>query len=170
MLWSHAGWRICCHSLTHSSANQSLSASKLEKWGRRCQIRRRLSCTFFSICPFSQPDAGLQSLLRANSYVVVLLDVNLRGRSGLDVLPSIRAEWSRLPIIVLSMYPAEQYALRAFEVGASGYVAKDIDSKVLVLAISARPRPADATSWPSSPATRSPPSRAGSAARQTLAA
>lgn len=110
------------------------------------------------------------SLLRANSYVVVLLDVNLRGRSGLDVLPSIRAEWSRLPIIVLSMYPAEQYALRAFEVGASGYVAKDMDSKVLVLAISARPRPADATSWPSSPATRSPPSRAGSAARQTLAA
>ncbi|MCY1511358.1 Response regulator UvrY [compost metagenome] len=75
------------------------------------------------------------SLLRANSYDVVLLDVNLRGRSGLDVLPSIRAEWPRLPIIVLSMYPAEQYALRAFEVGASGYVAKDMDSKVLVLSI-----------------------------------
>jgi DNA-binding NarL/FixJ family response regulator len=75
------------------------------------------------------------SLLRNNSYDVVLLDVNLRGRSGLDVLPSICAEWPQLPVIVLSMYPAEQYALRAFEVGASGYVAKDMDSKRLVLAI-----------------------------------
>ncbi|KDS80139.1 two-component system response regulator [Bordetella bronchiseptica] len=74
-------------------------------------------------------------LLRAHSYDVVLLDVNLRGRSGLDVLPSIRAEWPRLPVIVLSMYPAEQYALRAFEVGASGYVAKDMDYKALTLAI-----------------------------------
>jgi len=72
-------------------------------------------------------------LLRAHSYDVVLLDVNLRGRSGLDVLPSIRAEWPRLPVIVLSMYPAEQYALRAFEVGASGYVAKDMDYKTLAI-------------------------------------
>jgi len=74
-------------------------------------------------------------LLRDNDYDVMLLDVNLRGRSGLDVLPSIRAEWPTLPVIMLSMYPAEQYALRAFELGASGYVAKDMDSKALTLAI-----------------------------------
>jgi len=74
-------------------------------------------------------------MLRAHDYDVVLLDVNLRGRSGLDMLPSIRAERPTLPVIMLSMYPAEQYALRAFELGASGYVAKDMDSKTLTLAI-----------------------------------
>jgi len=81
-------------------------------------------------------DAGdALRLLRHNEYDVVLLDVNLRGRSGLDVLPSMRAEFPTLPIILLSMYPAEQYALRAFELGASGYVAKDMDSSALTLAI-----------------------------------
>ena len=106
------------------------------------------------------------SLLRANSYDVVLLDVNLRGRSGLDVLPSIRAEWPRLPIIVLSMYPAEQYALRAFEVGASGHAAGDMDLVTGSSRQAARRRcrrgvRRTAASRPSSPATPSPPSRAG---------
>lgn len=74
-------------------------------------------------------------MLRALEIDVLLLDVNLRGRSGLDVLPSIRAEWPRLPIVMLSMYPAEQYALRAFELGASGYIAKDMEADDLVLCI-----------------------------------
>jgi len=74
-------------------------------------------------------------MLRSTPVDLLLLDVNLRGRSGLDVLPSIRAEWPQLPIVMLSMYPAEQYALRAFELGASGYIAKDMQAEDLVLCI-----------------------------------
>lgn len=73
--------------------------------------------------------------LRAETFDLVLLDINMRGRSGLDILPSIRGEWPSLPVIVLSMYPAEQYALRAFEAGASGYIAKDMDSTQLIVSI-----------------------------------
>ncbi len=73
--------------------------------------------------------------LRAETFDLVLLDINMRGRSGLDILPSIRSEWPSLPVIVLSMYPAEQYALRAFEAGASGYIAKDMDSTQLIVSI-----------------------------------
>lgn len=73
--------------------------------------------------------------LRADAFDLVLLDINMKGRSGLDLLPSIRGEWPSLPVIVLSMYPADQYALRAFEAGASGYIAKDMDSTQLIVSI-----------------------------------
>ncbi|CAG9247943.1 LuxR family transcriptional regulator [Paraburkholderia unamae] len=70
--------------------------------------------------------------LREQPVDVALLDVNMPGRSGLDMLPSLRAEWPAMPVIVLSMYPAEQYAMRAFQAGASGYVTKDMDAMELV--------------------------------------
>ena len=73
--------------------------------------------------------------LRASAFDLVLLDINMPGRSGLDVLPVIRAEWPALPVIVLSMYPTEQYVLRALDLGASGYVTKDMDSTELLESI-----------------------------------
>ncbi|MBN3827508.1 response regulator transcription factor [Burkholderia sp. Ac-20384] len=72
------------------------------------------------------------SCLRDHPVDVALLDVNMPGRSGIDMLPSLRAEWPEMPVIVLSMYPAEQYAMRAFHGGASGYVTKDMDAVALV--------------------------------------
>lgn len=70
--------------------------------------------------------------LRASEFDLVLLDINMTGRSGLDILPVIRAEWPSLPVIMLSMYPTEQYVLRALDLGASGYVTKDMDSTELL--------------------------------------
>lgn len=70
--------------------------------------------------------------VREQEFDVALLDVNMPGRSGLEMLPSLRAERPALPIVVLSMYPAEQYALRAFQAGASGYVTKDMDARELI--------------------------------------
>ncbi|MGF6781942.1 response regulator [Paraburkholderia sp. GAS334] len=70
--------------------------------------------------------------LREQPFDVALLDVNMPGRSGLEMLPSLRAERPTMPVVVLSMYPAEQYALRAFQAGASGYVTKDMDAIELV--------------------------------------
>ena len=74
-------------------------------------------------------------LRQAQQFDVVLLDINMEGRSGLDMLESVRAEFPKLPVLVLSMYPEEQYALTAIRAGANGYVSKDIDAPELIKAI-----------------------------------
>lgn len=73
--------------------------------------------------------------LRRETFDVVLLDVNMSGRSGLEAMQSIRAEFARLPVLLLSMYPAEQYAVVALRAGANGYLTKDVESEELVHAI-----------------------------------
>jgi len=76
-------------------------------------------------------------LLQAGSYSVVLLDINMPGRSGLETLKRIRASWPTQPVLMLSMYPEEQYALIALEGGANGYLSKDRDAGELLQAIRA---------------------------------
>lgn len=74
-------------------------------------------------------------LLRQERWSVVILDIDLPGRSGLDVLRQIKDERLSSSVIVFSMYPEEQFAVRALKAGASGYVAKDCASEQLVEAI-----------------------------------
>ena len=74
-------------------------------------------------------------LLRQERWNVVILDIDLPGRSGLDVLRQIKSEHLSSSVIVFSMYPEEQFAVRALKAGASGYVAKDSASEQLVEAI-----------------------------------
>lgn len=76
-------------------------------------------------------------LLQAGRYSVVLLDINMPGRSGLETLKRIRASWPEQPVLMLSMYPEEQYALIAIEGGANGYLSKDRDAAELLQAIRA---------------------------------
>lgn len=71
----------------------------------------------------------------AARFDVVLLDVAMPGRDGLDVLVQIRRELPRLPVLMLSTYPDDQYAARCFKLGASGYLNKAIDPDELVAAI-----------------------------------
>ncbi len=73
--------------------------------------------------------------VRNHAYDVVLLDINMEGRSGLDVLGTLRALPRCPPVLMLSMYPEQQYALVAVQAGASGYVAKDAEPSELVQAI-----------------------------------
>lgn len=73
--------------------------------------------------------------LRQRAFGLVLLDVNMSGRSGLDTLRRIHAEWPAQPVILLSMYPEEQYAPIALQAGAHGYLSKDRDAAELVAAI-----------------------------------
>lgn len=68
-------------------------------------------------------------------YDVVLLDIGMEGRSGLDVLASIRSSQPALPVLMLSMYPEEQYALVAIQGGANGYITKDAAPAELARAI-----------------------------------
>lgn len=72
---------------------------------------------------------------RAERWDLVILDINLAGASGLDVLKDLRAEHPRLPILMLSMYPEEQFALRVMRAGASGYLNKNQAARALVEAI-----------------------------------
>jgi DNA-binding NarL/FixJ family response regulator len=73
--------------------------------------------------------------VRAHAFDVVLLDINMEGRSGLDVMASLRATTGCPPVLILSMYPEEQYALVAVQAGANGYIGKDAEAAELVRAI-----------------------------------
>lgn len=66
---------------------------------------------------------------------VLVLDVELGGRSGIDVLGNIRAEFPSLPVLVLSMHDEEQFALLALRAGAAGYIQKDRTAEELVEAM-----------------------------------
>ncbi|MFQ5486223.1 MAG: response regulator [bacterium] len=63
-------------------------------------------------------------LISKNDYDVVLLDISLPGRSGLEIITQIKNEKPKLPILILSMHPEERYAVRAFKAGAAGYLTK----------------------------------------------
>jgi two-component system, NarL family, invasion response regulator UvrY len=72
---------------------------------------------------------------RANACDVLVLDINLPGRSGLDVLHALKDEGSTVKVLVVSMYPEDQYAIRALRAGAFGYVNKGGDPQLLVQAV-----------------------------------
>lgn len=77
----------------------------------------------------------LRALLRDKSCDVLVLDINLPGRSGLDVLHVLKEEGSTLRVLVVSMYPEDQYAMRALKAGASGYLNKGTDAAQIVAAV-----------------------------------
>jgi len=66
---------------------------------------------------------------------IVLLDINMPGRNGLDVLQDLKRLRPALPVVVLSAFPEKDYAIRAFQLGASGYVCKQSASSELLAAI-----------------------------------
>ena len=66
---------------------------------------------------------------------VVMLDISMPGRSGLDILKQLRSDYPKLPVLILSMYSEEQYAMRALRAGASGYLTKDSAPEELIDAI-----------------------------------
>ena len=73
--------------------------------------------------------------IKAKSFDLVLLDISLPGRSGLDVLKQLKCLRPGLPVLVLSMHPEEQYAIRSIRAGASGYLTKDSAPEELLKAI-----------------------------------
>jgi two-component system invasion response regulator UvrY len=77
----------------------------------------------------------LRTLMRDKSCDVLVLDINLPGRSGLDVLHVLKEEGSTLRVLVVSMYPEDQYAMRALKAGASGYLNKGSDAAQIVAAV-----------------------------------
>jgi two-component system invasion response regulator UvrY len=74
-------------------------------------------------------------LLANGEFDVVLLDINMPGISGLDVLSQIRARQPGLPVLVLSAHPEAEFAVRILKAGASGYMNKELAPEELVKAI-----------------------------------
>mgnify|MGYP002622514776 FL=1 len=74
-------------------------------------------------------------MAREQAWDVVLMDVSMPDRNGIDALKLIRKELPRLPVLILSMYPEEQYAVRALRAGAAGYLSKQSAPEQLVVAI-----------------------------------
>jgi DNA-binding NarL/FixJ family response regulator len=77
----------------------------------------------------------LRTLMRSRRCDVLVLDINMPGRSGLDVLQVLKDEGNAVRVLIVSMYPQDQYAIRALRAGASGYVHKGGDPQELVQAV-----------------------------------
>lgn len=84
-----------------------------------------------------EADDGVEALhlARQQEWNVFLLDVSMPNRNGIDTLKQLKKEFPKLPVLILSMHPEEQYAVRALKAGASGYLTKQSAPEQLVTAI-----------------------------------
>ena len=86
---------------------------------------------------FGEARSGAEALalVRKQHWDIAVLDISLGGRSGLEVLTEIKQLRPRMPVLILSMHAEEQYAVRAFKTGASGYINKASSGEELRQAI-----------------------------------
>jgi two-component system, NarL family, invasion response regulator UvrY len=75
------------------------------------------------------------ALLKRDTFDIILLDISLPGRNGLEVLQLVKEKWPSTKVLILSMQPQELFALRALKLGASGYLTKDAAMEELLTAV-----------------------------------
>ncbi|HUV69334.1 MAG TPA: response regulator transcription factor [Terracidiphilus sp.] len=85
---------------------------------------------------FSEAGNGDEVLgqLGKSTVALLVLDINMPGRSGVDVLRDVKHAYPRLPVIILSVHPEEQYAVRCLRAGAAAYISKESASEELAIA------------------------------------
>jgi len=83
----------------------------------------------------AQNSQEVVDLVREKSWDIVVLDITMPGRGGLDVLKELKNQYPKLPVLVLSMHPEDQYAVRVLKAGASGYLTKGSVREELIKAI-----------------------------------
>ncbi len=81
--------------------------------------------------------AEVRALIRTNPCDVLILDLNLQGRGGLEVLASLREDQSPIKVLIVSMFAEDQYAIRCLRAGADGYLNKAGDPAELIPAVRA---------------------------------
>lgn len=95
-------------------------------------IMKSLSDNFRAI-EFAEASNASEIMHHINNtkWDLVTLDINMPGRNGMDVLKDIKEIHPEIPVVIFSMYPEDQFAVRAIKAGASAYLTKDISSKNL---------------------------------------
>lgn len=73
--------------------------------------------------------------VRARDWSLLVLDISMPGRNGLEIIKLVKAERPKLPILIFSMHHEEQYAVRAIRAGAAGYLSKEGDTDLLLPAM-----------------------------------
>jgi two-component system, NarL family, invasion response regulator UvrY len=91
----------------------------------------------FSAAKVDEASTGNDTLdkCRENTYDVIILDISMPGKNGLEILKQLRAESIKNPVLILSMHSESQYAVRMLKAGASGYLTKETASEELVAAV-----------------------------------
>ncbi|HSZ86143.1 MAG TPA: response regulator transcription factor [Puia sp.] len=103
-------------------------------------VRRGLKQILLEAFPFAEIEevADAEELFKKtlkHKWDVVISDISMPGRSGLEVLQQIKLDQPKLPVLILSVHPEDQYALRVLKAGASGYLNKDSAPEELVKAV-----------------------------------
>lgn len=98
---------------------------------------RRILEQYKQTCLIDEAANGSEVLEMFNkvAYDFLLLDISLPDMSGLDVLQAVKKKWPATHVLMLSMHPQDQYAIRALSLGASGYLTKDTAAEELLLAV-----------------------------------
>ncbi|MDP4149357.1 MAG: response regulator transcription factor [Bacteroidota bacterium] len=82
------------------------------------------------------PDAeSVLKMMISGDWDVIICDLSMPGRSGLDVVLHVKQNFPKIPVLILSIHPEEQYAIRAIKTGAAGYLSKDAAAEELVKAV-----------------------------------
>ena len=89
----------------------------------------------FAVTGEAENGQEVLALVSKGDFDVILLDIAMPGRGGLDTLKQLKGERPELPVLILSMYPEEQYAIRALKAGASGYLTKESAPDELITAL-----------------------------------
>jgi len=89
----------------------------------------------FTVSDEASDGSELLDKVRNEDFDVIILDLKMPGMDGLDVLKQLKIEKPRIPVIILTVHPEAQYALRILRAGASGYLTKESVSAELVTAI-----------------------------------
>lgn len=98
---------------------------------------KRLICPLADKWSITEAGTGYQALelLRNQPFDLAIVDLSLPGMSGLDLIRRIKGEYPSVAVLVLTMHSEEQYAIRALQAGANGYVTKDTAATDLVNAV-----------------------------------
>ncbi len=99
-------------------------------------LKRILKAEFFSAEITDASDAkNLLSEITNTDFDIIISDLSMPGRSGIDVVKQVKLTKPKIPVLILSMHPEEQYAIRALRAGASGYLNKTSSSSELINAV-----------------------------------
>jgi two-component system invasion response regulator UvrY len=92
---------------------------------------------YFKKAEFGEARSATEALncIAKKSWDVMILDITMPGRNGLDLLMDVKRLRPKLPVLVLSMHPEDQFAVRMLKIGAAGYLTKESADTELVVAI-----------------------------------